>query len=257
MISTYQEFVNEFYELTKINLLLYKENQMKRRINSFIEKYGYNGYESFYNAIKVDLALYDAFLKHITINVSEFFRNPQQWNTLEKEILPKLISKKRTINIWSSACSRGQEPYTLAMVLSRLLPIGTFKILATDIDEQVLQSASKGEYIDKELINLSEEQLKMFFYKEGKNYIIKPEIRRCIEFKKLNLLEDKYPEGMDLIICRNVLIYFTEEAKKLVYTKFSKSINSGGILFVGSTEQILVPANYEFMVENTFFYRKM
>lgn len=252
----YEGFKKEIYKMTGINLSLYKEKQMKRRIDSLIEKNKIVGYVDYVNTIKVNKSLFNEFINFMTINVSEFYRNPEQWKVLENDIIPMLLKNSKRLKIWSSACSTGDEPYTLAMVLSKFMPLSDIKILATDIDKEAMNKAKNGIYGYKSVENLPKEFLQKFFTKEGEMYKISDDIKKCIEFKQLNLLADDYPTDLDLIVCRNVLIYFTEEAKDIIYTKFNKSLKNTGVLFVGSTEQIIMSHKYGYKPVKTFFYAK-
>ncbi len=252
----YEGFKEEIFKMTKINLTLYKEKQMKRRIDALIKKNNFNTYKDYVQALKENKDLFKEFINYLTINVSEFYRNPDQWAVLEKEIFPLLLSKNKKINIWSSACSTGDEPYTLVMVLNKFLPLSSIKILATDIDMGALEKAQNGVYTSKSLENLPKEMREKYFTVVGESYKIKDEVKNCVEFKQFNLLRDPYPSGMDFIVCRNVLIYFTEEAKNDIYKKFNMSLNPQGILFVGSTEQMIMANKYNFKSLKTFFYIK-
>jgi len=142
------------------------------------------------------------------------------------------------------------------MILNKYLPLSKINILATDIDKRALQIAETGIYIEKSLEKVPKENLLKYFTKEKNNYKIKDEIKKAVTFKVHNLFNDPYPQNCDLIICRNVLIYFTEEGKDIVYRKISDALKKGGILFVGSTEQILTPAKYGLSSIRTFFYIK-
>lgn len=252
----YEAFKKEIYNMTSINLSFYKEKQMKRRIDSLIKKNNIDTYDDYVKAIKVNNVMFNEFINYLTINVSEFYRNPEQWQVLEKDIFPLLLAKSKSIKIWSAACSTGDEPYTLVMVLNKYLPLNSIKIYATDIDKEALNKAKEGVYGYKSVENLPKEFLAKFFTKNGEMYVIKDEVKACVEFKQHNLLKEPYPEGLDLIVCRNVLIYFTEEAKTEVYQKFNKSLRNEGILFVGSTEQIIMSNKYSFRPVRTFFYIK-
>ncbi len=252
----YEWFKNEIFKLTKINLSLYKEKQMKRRIDALIKKNNIDTYKEYVEAIKLNKDLFNEFINYLTINVSEFYRNPNQWEVLENEILPLLLSKKKNITIWSSACSTGDEPYTLVMVLNKFLPFSSIKILATDIDLGALEKAQNGIYTSKSVENLPKQMKDKYFTVIGDSYRVKDEVKNCVEFKQFNLLGDTYPKGIDLLVCRNVLIYFTEEAKNDIYKKFNMALNPEGILFVGSTEQIIMANKYNFKSLKTFFYTK-
>ncbi len=254
----YEQFKSQIFSLTKIDLNAYKERQMKRRIDALISKHKYPGYQEYVAAIKADVVLFEEFVNYLTINVSEFWRNPEQWKVLENEVVPDLINKNgKSLKIWSAACSTGDEPYSLVMLLSKFMPLSNIKIYATDIDKQVLEKARVGLYNEKSLAGLPAEFKDKFFTKVGlSNYQVNDEIKRCVEFKQGNLLEDKYPTGLDLIVCRNVLIYFTDEAKTEVYRKFNESLKPGGYLFVGSTEQIINYKALNYTSFRSFFYQK-
>lgn len=252
----YEGFKAEVYKLTDINLSYYKEKQMKRRIDSLIKKNGYELYKEYINVLQSDQVMYNEFINYLTINVSEFYRNPEQWEVLKKDILPMLLKKSGRLRIWSAACSTGDEPYTLVMVLNEYVPLKDIKIIATDIDREALRKAKAGAYTEKSLEKLPKGYRNKYFTKENGTYTIKNEIRNQVEFSQHNMLKEVYPKDCDLIVCRNVLIYFTEEAKANIYCKFNKALKKGGILFVGSTEQIIMSSRYEFSPLETFFYIK-
>lgn len=252
----YEGFKAGVLSLSGIDLTAYKEKQMKRRIDSLIKKNGYDLYEDYLKVLKTDKSLYNEFINYLTINVSEFYRNPEQWQVLEKDIIPMLLKKTGTIKIWSSACSTGDEPYTLVMVMSKFMPLKNIKILATDIDKEAISKAKNGLYNAKSLEGLPKEFKDKFFAKEGEFYRITNEVKNCVDFSQMNLLKDKYPSDCDLIVCRNVLIYFTEEAKHEIYKKFNHALKTEGVLFVGSTEQIIMSNKYALKPIRTFFYLK-
>ena len=258
MQDNYESFKEEYYKLSHVDLSSYKENQMKRRIDNFRRKHAQNSYTQFLETLKNDTELSDTFISYLTINVSEFYRNPTQWDTLRNEIIPKLDKTfSGPIKIWSAACSTGEEPYTLAMIFNELLGVGRFQIIATDLDHEVLQKALKGEYNEKSLKGLPSFYKDKYLKKdENGRYHVNSSIKSLITFKQHNLLKDPYPTGIHLIVCRNVLIYFTEEAKDGIYYKFADALCKKGILFVGSTEQIIGATQYGFTGVQSFFYEK-
>lgn len=259
MAYEYNEFKKDVYKLTNINLDLYKERQMKRRIESLIMRKGFNGFEDFFKGMKQDEDLLHTFVTYLTINVSQFYRNPAQWETFDNEIVPYLIQNfGKKITIWSAACSTGDEPYTIAMILAKHLALNDFNIIATDIDAEVLKFAKEGIYTNRSLVDLPKEYLNNHFtLVEGDNYKVSDELKSRITFKKHNLLEDAYFNDVNMIVCRNVVIYFTDEAKDNVYRNFYRSLKKDGILFIGSTEQILKSKELGFDVLKTFFYKKI
>ncbi len=257
MAYDYEQFKSAVYQLTKIDLNSYKERQMKRRIDTLIGRHKISGYEEFVAAIKTDKQLFEDFVSYLTINVSEFYRNPEQWKLLDTEIFPDLISKfGKNIKIWSAACSTGDEPYSLVMALSKHVPLHQIKIIATDIDKQVLDKARMGLYNEKSIASVPEEFKAKYFTKIGPSYQISDEIKKQVEFKEHNLLKDPYPTGCHLIVCRNVVIYFTEEAKDEIYKKFHDSMVKDGTLFIGNTEQITNYKDFGYNRSRSFFYHK-
>ncbi len=254
--NDYSRFIEKVKRKSGIDLSQYKEAQMKRRLTSLREKKGFTSFDEFFAEMNRNAPLFEEFLDRMTINVSEFYRNYKRWEVLENRILPLLIQEKNRIKVWSAACSTGEEPYTLAIMLSNMMRKQQFEIFATDLDENALQRARLGVYPERSLQELPQPLKDKYFTGNGSVYTIGDAIRQAVTFKKHNLLADPFDSGFDLIVCRNVMIYFTEEAKDELYRKFSKALRPGGILFVGSTEQIFNPGHYQLEPEDTFFYRK-
>ena len=257
MAYDYEYLKKEVLALTAIDLNAYKEKQMKRRIDTLIMKHKIQGYDNYVQGLKKDTALFDEFVNYITINVSEFYRNPEQWKFMDEEVIPELIKRfGKNLKVWSAACSTGDEPYSLVMALSRHLPLNNIKIFATDLDKQVIAKAKVGLYADKSVASVPADLKQKYFTKVGPSYKISDEIKARVEFKEHNLLKDTYPTDYHFIICRNVLIYFTEEAKDEVFRKYYKALAKGGVLFIGSTEQIINYKDIGYERKNSFFYQK-
>ena len=257
MLDNYEWFKTEILKLTKIDLNYYKEKQMRRRIDTLVTKNGAKSYEDYVALIKKDAVLFEQFVNFLTINVSEFYRNPDQWKLMDENVIPKILANNnRQIKIWSAACSTGDEPYSLAMAFSKHVPLSNIKILATDIDKQVIQHAQVGLYNAKSIAAVPEDLKKKYFTQVGASYKIADEIKKCVEFKEHNLLKDIYPKDFDLILCRNVVIYFTDEAKDMIYEKFYESLKKKGVLFIGSTEQISNYKDIGFERLSSFYFQK-
>jgi chemotaxis protein methyltransferase CheR len=173
----YEGFKAEILKLSGINLTYYKEKQMKRRIDSLISKNGFSLYDDYVKALKNNTTLYNEFINYLTINVSEFYRNPEQWEVLKAEVFPMLLKKNKKLKIWSSACSTGDEPYTLVMVLNSFLPLNEIKIIASDIDKEALRKAKEGIYSAKSLEKLPREYLDKYFVRNGEIYHVKDEVK--------------------------------------------------------------------------------
>ena len=257
MFEDYEKLKKDVYALTKIDLNCYKEKQMRRRIDTLITKNKITSYDDYVKLIKSNPEKFEEFVNFLTINVSEFYRNPEQWEVLDKDVFPRLVQKfGKSLKVWSAACSTGDEPYSLVMALSRHVPLSNIKIIATDIDKQVLDKARMGLYNAKSISSVPEDFKKKYFTQVGGSYQISDEIKKCVEFKEHNLLKDPYPTGCHLIVCRNVVIYFTEEAKDEIYRKFNQSLVKEGVLFIGSTEQIMNYREIGFDRKSSFYYVK-
>ncbi|MNB72308.1 Chemotaxis protein methyltransferase Cher2 [compost metagenome] len=252
----YIGFIQSVNKSTGIDLSQYKEAQMKRRLTTLRTKNGYRTFADFYSAMMKDKELFYEFLDRMTINVSEFWRNPNRWEVLRDVILPELLTRSKRLKLWSAACSTGEEPYTLATILADKKILTDCSIVASDIDDGALAKAKQGLYLERSLKDVPRDVVSRYFTPQGAMYEISDTFKKNIDFRKQNLLLDKFDTGFDLIICRNVMIYFTEEAKDKLYHKFSASLRPGGYLFVGSTEQIFTPGKYGFESTETFFYRK-
>ncbi len=257
MAYGYEEFKADAYKLTKVDLNAYKEQQMKRRISNLITKHGLKGFDEYTQKLRTDKDMLEEFLNYFTINVSEFYRNPDQWQMMDKDIIPLLIQRfGRNLKIWSAACSTGDEPYSLVMALSRHLPLNQIRIYATDIDKTVIEKAKTGLYAEKSIAGVPDDLKKKYFTKIGNSYQISDEIKNRVTFSQHNLILNDYQKDYHFIICRNVLIYFTEEAKDAVFKKFYQSLTPGGILFIGSTEQINDYKGIGYVRKSSFYYEK-
>ncbi len=184
----------------------------------------------------------------ITINETSFFRHEAQLEVFEKRALPELIEARRAtkrLRIWSAACSSGEEPFTLAMLVHRTLGVRlkdwTVEILGTDISERALNIANSGRYTDYSMRTTSEMMKQRYFKQEGRNWILSEEIRRMVSFELHNLrdtLAAKRHGHWDVIFCRNVMIYFDNEMKKRVLRGFADTLAPDGQLFIGHSESI-------------------
>lgn len=252
----WEEFKRKLKAKTEIDLDLYKAPQMQRRIGNLLTRNGFNTYCAYFDHVTKDKDDLAAFIEYLTINVSEFFRTPEKFSKLETDVIPDLLKRSPKLNIWSAGCSIGAEPYSLAMIMKEMTPGKSHRILASDLDIEILAKAKRGVYTPNELKSISPARLKKYFDEVDGKYAVKNEIKSCIEFKRHNLLKDSFETGFDLILCRNVVIYFTEDAKTQLYTHFFQALKPGGILFVGATEAILNFRSMGYTSFQPFFYQK-
>lgn len=242
--------------MTGIDLDNYKSQQMRRRLSSFIENSS-SDVVGYCHTIEKDESSLKKLCDFLTINVTEFYRDAWAFADLEKNILPKLTENKLHLNIWSAGCSNGSEAYTIAMILASYPKKITYHILGTDMDELSLSKArAGGPYRDDFLKSLPKQYLARYFSEDKGDYWVNKEIRDKAVFKKHNLLADPFEKGFDLIACRNVTIYFTEEAKDLLNKHFHESLKENGVLFVGATEFMMNALKCGYRKLGTCFYQK-
>ena len=235
----------------------YKEPQMKRRLASIMTRRGIAGWPQFEKAITADAALLGDVRDTLTINVSEFFRQADRFQELQSKWFPAMLKERRTLKIWSAGCSIGCEPYTLAMILNEVDPRGSHSIVATDVDMPILSRAKDGKgYLASEVRSVPAPMLKKYFAAEGDTYAVTDAVKRMVTFRRHDLLKDAYPSDLDVILCRNVVIYFTEEAKQQIYAGFTGALRPGGYLFVGGSELISRSRDLGLKTDGTSLYHR-
>jgi chemotaxis protein methyltransferase CheR len=244
-------------KLTNINLDNYKSQQMRRRLDGFFAHIQAKTVVDYCHILERDPDMLEELRNFLTINVSEFFRDMTPFEQLRKIILPKLLKNTHRLNIWSAGCSHGQEPYSIAIILENIFPFHSHRILATDIDMDALRQArAGGPYSADDVKSVPPTLIRKYFSHSHGDYRVVDRIRHRVEFRQQNLLCDNFEKGFDLIICRNVTIYFTEEAKKELNKKFYQALKDGGVLFIGGTEVMLDVTSVGFKGLLASFYQK-
>jgi len=249
--------------LMGLDLDCYKSAQMQRRLGSFLLRSGHSSWPSLFRAIQDDPMELSKLKNHLTINVSAFFRDPQKYEYLRTSILPRLLKQRPTLRVWSAGCSRGHEPYSLAMTLAEATsPFNQHTILATDIDRSaLLRARAGGPYSATDVANVPPSMLECNFSlcfngTRDDGYSVSRSLQRKVTFQHHNLLQDPFESDFDLIVCRNVVIYFVAEVKNLLYRRFYDALRPGGVLFVGGTEVISKTASAGFKPVGVSFYRR-
>lgn len=255
----YDTFKIQVKKLTNLDLNSYK-NQIHRRVHMLMQRWNMTTYEAYFKTIKENDQKLREFLDYLTINVSEFFRNPGKWTELRDIIIPKLIYSKgkKQLKLWSAGCATGEEPYSLGILSLEAKLTSHPPILASDIDQGAIAIAKKAVYLKRQLINISPDLSTKYFSTSdgGDTYAVNQKVKGRVSFQKLNLIEDSFPDNFDLILCRNVVIYFSSETKTVLYHKFFKSLRPGGFLLVGSTEQIFEYKKIGFESAGAFLYQR-
>ena len=254
-----EEFIyvkKKIRELTQFDLDNYGKNQMLRRLDGFISRVKVDNVVQYCKLLERDKQELEKLQNFLTINVSEFFRDPAQFKILQAEVLPELLHNNLKLNIWSAGCSNGAEVYSLAILLDRLSPYRDHRILATDIDKTILkQAAAGGPYRTADIRHVPPALLEKYFTNADDNIYVIDRIRKKVDFQFHDLTRDPFEGNFDLIICRNVVIYFSNETKKKLRVGFFNALKNNGILFIGATETML-DKELGFQRLSPCFYRK-
>lgn len=240
-----------------VPLAQYKEPQMKRRLHSLMSRRGVSTWPLFAKAIAADQQLLNEVRDTLTINVSEFFRQADRFIELQQRVLPQLLKERKALKLWSAGCSIGCEPYTLSIILNEVDPGGAHTVLATDVDMPIMARAREGVgYHPSEVRAVPPALLSKYFVEKNGTFGVTDVVKKRVTFRRHDLLSDPYPKDIDLILCRNVVIYFTEPAKQVIYNGFAQAIRPGGFLFVGGSEMIMRSQEIGFRATGTSIYQR-
>ncbi|MBS3946678.1 MAG: protein-glutamate O-methyltransferase CheR [Dethiobacter sp.] len=253
----YEYFKKKVKDKVGLDLGSYKEQQMKRRIHQLMQRYKAEDYADFLVALDREPAILQHFTDYLTINTSQFFRDVHVYQAIEKTLLPTLLREGEPLKIWSAGCSIGAEPYSLAMLLLEMAPAGRWQILATDFDVNILAKAREGRYADNLLNCLPERFMRRYFTERNGHFYLDEQVKRVVTFRQQNLLTDCFEAGCQLILCRNVFIYFTPETQELLINGFAQSLKPGGYFIIGCSELISSPPRFGLQKVQPAIYRKV
>ena len=254
----YDIFKKRVRDMTGVDLDAYKY-QIHRRVHMLMQRWGVTDYDVYYKMIHDQEERLREFLDYLTINVSEFFRNPPRWWELRDTVIPALLKGRtdKRLRLWSAGSATGEEPYSLAILSAELGLSVPPKVRASDIDAGALRKAKEATYHKRQLVNVPPPWMEKHFAPLGQElFQVKAPIRDRVQFSRYNLIEDAFDEGYDVILCRNVVIYFSPETKAKLYEKFFKALAPGGYLMVGSTEQIFEYRKLGLESAGPFLYRR-
>ncbi|MFW6237918.1 MAG: CheR family methyltransferase [Halanaerobiales bacterium] len=260
MSLTFEKFKDRAKEILNINLDGYKMKRVKRRTDSLMRRKNIENYSHCLELLKNNSDFRARYLDHFTINTSEFYRNPENFKYLQKNVLPDLLERKDKIKIWSAPCSNGSEPYTVAIILAEMgVNFSRCKILGSDLDPDILEAAKKGVYGENSIKKVPEKIKEKYFSPSGNEqnkFLLTNKIKRQVNFEKKDLINDSYQSGWDLILCRNFFIYLTADLKMELTHKFCRALSKKGYFFLGNTEFIFSPDKYGLEKIALSFYQK-
>ena len=255
--EVYSQVKRSIRGLLDINLDDYKDEQMKRRLDSWLVRAGAPTWTEYLHRLRGDAKELGRLRDYLTINVSSFFRDPERWQALRQTVLPALLAGRPRLRIWSAGCSIGLEPYSLAMLLDEVTPGRRHVILATDLDRGALAKArARGPFSAEDVQNVTAAQRQAYFEPAGPPWHLQASLAGRVTFREQNMLADEFESDFDLIVCRNVVIYFTEAAKAQLYPKFWRALRPGGVLFVGGTEIVPKAQDLGFRNGGISFYQR-
>jgi two-component system CheB/CheR fusion protein len=228
----------------------YKRASLSRRIDKRMQIVGADGYLSYLDHLEVDPEEFTQLFNTILINVTSFFRDPPTWEYLSAEILPRLAAAKpdgEPLRLWSAGCASGEEAYTLAMVTAEAMGTDAardrVKIYATDVDEEALNQARQARYSAKQVEGIPPELLERYFERNEHGYVFSKELRRSVIFGRHDLIQDAPISRIDLLVCRNTLMYLNSETQARVLARFSFALRDRGYLMLGKAETLLAHSN--------------
>jgi len=254
----FARFCKGINELWHIDLASYGQRQLHRRLRAMMLRAGAADLGEFLRCLRSDAVLSESFRDQFTINVSEFFRDAHLFERLQEMLRPGGTCHAAR-RLWSAGCSYGAEPYSLAILMDESNPAADWRITATDIDRQALDKAREGIFTDRDLRNVSPVRRRRYFTPAPPaGFAISERLKQRISFSDLDLLDPhcRCPRDCDIILCRNVIIYFTTEAKQRVHEMLAKSLRPGGVLLVGATERVAEAAQLGLTCISPFFYQK-
>ena len=224
----------------------YKPTGLARRFQKRMQLLGIDGYTSYLDYLEVHPEEFEHLFNTILINVTGFFRDPGAWDYIASSVIPNILAQKtdgQPIRCWSAACASGEEAYTLAILFAEALGRDAFmervKIYATDVDENALNQARMGSYRPTDVASIPEPLVERYFEQANGRYVFDKELRRCVIFGRHDLFEDAPISRVDLLTCRNALMYFNAEAQSRILNRFHFALNEGGYLFLGKAEMLL------------------
>jgi chemotaxis protein methyltransferase CheR len=225
----------------------YHQDLLKRRVAIRLRSTGLSSYSDYLLLLMKNAEEYDQLFETLCINVSEFFRDPEVWDTLKILLMNMLRQKKNDhnpfIRIWSAGCANGEEPYSIAIMLKEIMETekASFQveIAATDVDKKCMKFAQKGVYLKSALKNVSKDLINKYFTPEEDGYKIKPEIKQMIAFSYLDLTSSDLIKNADIVFCRNVFIYFDRDLQEQLLMKFFNALKPQGYLVMGKSETLI------------------
>jgi chemotaxis protein methyltransferase CheR len=253
----YADFCEGIHRLSSIDLLQYKRGQMERRIRTFAGTRGQTDLPAYLGVLKRDGSELDAFLDRVTINVSQLWRHPEQFDVLERDVLPELAQAGR-IRAWSAGCSYGAEAYTLAAVALSAVPRARTTITGVDIDERMVEKARLGIFSRGDARATPPGVMDKWFAKlpDG-TFEAKRELKAITRFEVGDLLRVRpRPGAYDLVMCRNTVIYFNDEVRDALHARLAEALRPGGYLIIGATERVNAPQAVGLAPTHPFTYRK-
>jgi chemotaxis protein methyltransferase CheR len=262
--AEFEEYRKLIYSESGITFTSTNRAILESRLKERLREKNLTSGKAYFEIISKDKEELKAFLDSITTNLTRFFRNQAHFDALEKFVTPELIKIKKSsgntiLKIWSAGCSTGEEPYTIAMLMSEILPPPwKFEVIASDISLKCLMTAKEGFYAENRIVGIPDSYVKKYFDKTENGYKIHADIQSKIRFDYHNLKNDSGLRNIDIVFCRNVIIYFDEAAQTAVINRFWDSMANKSFLFIGHSESLFgMDTKFEFVkTEWATLYRK-
>ncbi len=241
----FEQLLEHLQQTRGFDFTAYKRDSLMRRVTKRMQTVGIDSYEEYLDYLQVHQEEFEALFNTILINVTSFFRDREVWDTLSNDVLPTLIRARHPdapLRVWSAGCASGQEPCSVAMTLAEILGVegvrDRVKIYATDVDEDALNQARQATYDERQVADVPAALLDKYFERKSTKYTLSRDLRRSIIFGRNDLLQDAPISRIDLLLCRNTLMYFNGDAQARILGRFHAALNPGGYVMLGRAEML-------------------
>jgi two-component system, chemotaxis family, CheB/CheR fusion protein len=244
--TTLDELLNFVKDTRGFDFTGYKRSTIQRRVAKRMAAVGSERYDDYLDYLELHGEEFVELFNSLLINTTGFFRDPQTWEYMATEIVPQLLATRTgetPIRVWSAGCASGEEPYTVAMILARVMGESAFrdrvKIYATDVDEEALDFARLGAYAPRQIEDVPADALERFFERTDQRYVFRKDLRRSVIFGRNDLVQDAPISRIDMLVCRNTLMYFTAETQAQILRRFHFALDDDGYLLLGKSEMLI------------------
>ena len=249
-VQPFEDLLQYLRQTRGFDFTAYRRSSLIRRVNRRMQAVDIDAYEEYFDFLRIHPGEFTALFNTVLINVTSFFRDEDVWTYLQTTALPAILAEQppdAPLRVWVAGCASGEEAYSILMLLAELMGSDAVrervKVYATDADEDALAEARLAAYSPKQVEGIPAPFLEKYFESAATSHTVKPDLRRSVVFGRHDLIQDAPISGVDLLLCRNTLMYFNADTQSRILTQFFFSLNPGGHILLGSPEMLFSHAN--------------